>query len=218
MTKKKIAIAIAAAALAGTCAIGGTLAWLTSTTGNVTNVFTFGEVGITLDETNVDGKDSNGNPNSDTSRDTYNTYHIVPGNPVDKDPQVHVEKGSEPSYVFVRVDNQFGANAQLNINNEQWASVEGYTDLYVYTGTGADNNNIVTVEAGEGYVDLDKVFTTVTFSYTGENDKTDYEGKNIIVTAYAVQANYLTDDNTPTANYAEAVKMAATALSATESN
>ena len=216
MTKKKIAIAIAAAALAGTCAIGGTLAWLTSTTDDVTNVFTFGEVGITLDENNADGKNSAGVSNPDEVRDTYNTYHIVPGKPVDKDPQVHVEKGSEPSYVFVRVDNQFGANAVLNINDAQWEKVAGYTDLYVYTGTYADDNNIVTVEAGEGYVDLDKVFTTVTFGYTGNDDKANYEGKNIIVTAYAVQASYLTDENTPSANYEVAVEMAATELEATE--
>ena len=47
--KKKYALALAAAAMVGTLAVGGTLAWFTDTE-TATNVVTMGNVDITLSE------------------------------------------------------------------------------------------------------------------------------------------------------------------------
>ena len=81
MTKRKIAIAIAAAALAGTCAIGGTLAWLTSSA-QITNTFTMGNVKITLDEANLATENESDRTSSNQE------YTVYPGAVVEKDPQI----------------------------------------------------------------------------------------------------------------------------------
>lgn len=64
--------------------VGGTLAWLTDTTGPVTNTFTVGDINIALDETTTN-------------------YKMVPGNTIAKDPKVTVKGGSEACWLFVKV-------------------------------------------------------------------------------------------------------------------
>ena len=65
--------------------VGGTLAWLTATTGPVTNTFTVGDINITLAESeNLNLK-------------------MVPGNTITKDPKVTVKGGSEACWLFVKV-------------------------------------------------------------------------------------------------------------------
>lgn len=66
--------------------ISGTIAWLTATSGEVVNTFTVGDIDIVLDET------------------TGETYKIIPGTDIEKDPFVKVETGSEKCYVFVKVE------------------------------------------------------------------------------------------------------------------
>lgn len=141
MTKRKIAIAIAAAALAGTCAIGGTLAWLTSTTSNVRNAFTMGNVFIELDEADVDEP---GKRWSASSAGDYQSYNLTPGTTTLKDPTVTVKADSESCYVFVAVKDTLTINAGFSLENSElsgegadWISLgtdgmpEGYT-LYRY--------------------------------------------------------------------------------------
>lgn len=65
--------------------VGGTLAWLTDTTGPVTNTFTVGDIDINLAET------------------TGSSYKFVPGDKLAKDPIVTVTAGSESCYLFVKV-------------------------------------------------------------------------------------------------------------------
>lgn len=69
--------------------VGGTLAWLTATTGPVTNTFTVGDIKITLDETGATNNAKN--------------YTFVPGDKLAKDPTVTVVAGSESCYLFVKV-------------------------------------------------------------------------------------------------------------------
>lgn len=118
MTKKKIAIALAAAALAGTCAIGGTLAWLTDAK-SVTNTFTVGSITASIAET------------------TGNDYKIVPGVEISKDPTITIARGSEKCYVFAHIANG------LKINNESVATFNLYdAEDYKWVlvdGTGTDD-------------------------------------------------------------------------------
>lgn len=65
--------------------VGGTLAWLTATTTPVVNTFTVGDINITLTET------------------TGNSYKIIPGVDLAKDPKVTVKKDSEECWLFVKV-------------------------------------------------------------------------------------------------------------------
>ena len=84
MKKKSLALVLALAMIV-VCVVGGTLAWLTATTGSVTNTFTYGDINITLAESeNLDLK-------------------MIPGYTIDKDPKVTVLAGSEKCYLFVKV-------------------------------------------------------------------------------------------------------------------
>lgn len=100
-TTKILALVMAAVLLVG-ASVMGTLAYLTSTD-DVTNTFTVGQVKITLDEKNVDHDlDADG---KEPVRDKTNDYKLIPGSSYEKDPTVTVLKGSEESYVraFVTV-------------------------------------------------------------------------------------------------------------------
>ena len=81
---KSVALLLALILVLG-IAIGGTIAWLTDTTREVTNTFTTSDINITLVESeNLD-------------------LQMVPGCTITKDPQVTVLKGSEDCYLFVEI-------------------------------------------------------------------------------------------------------------------
>lgn len=79
--------------------VGGTVAWLITKTDPVVNTFTYGDINITLEETDVD---SDGNT-------LKNEYQMVPGNDISKDPVVTVLKGSEACWLFVKLEKNGGA-------------------------------------------------------------------------------------------------------------
>lgn len=82
---KKVVVIIAAAALLIVGTVGATIAWLTDKTEDIVNTFTYGDINITLNE-------------------TPETYKIVPGGTIHKDPKVTVEPGSESCYLFVTIE------------------------------------------------------------------------------------------------------------------
>lgn len=67
---------------------GATFAWLTATSDTVTNTFTYGDINIELAET------------------TGDSYKIIPGVDIKKDPKVTVKAGSEACWLFVKVDEE----------------------------------------------------------------------------------------------------------------
>lgn len=93
-TKSKALLLTLCAVLLVAASVLGTMAYLTSTD-TVTNTFTIGKVEITLDETDVT------NPNG--PRVKANSYKLMPGTTYTKDPTVTVLKGSEDSYVRMKV-------------------------------------------------------------------------------------------------------------------
>ena len=97
--KKKILVACLCVALAVLTIAGTTLAYLTSTA-EVKNTFTVGNVSIDLDEAKVDNL---GNAVTPAERVKGNTYKLLPGHTYTKDPTVTVLKGSEESYVRLKV-------------------------------------------------------------------------------------------------------------------
>ncbi|MBP3907321.1 MAG: hypothetical protein J6D33_00145, partial [Turicibacter sp.] len=64
-------------------AIGSTVAWLITQTEPVKNTFTYGDINITLTETDTGDNDNNPNTNS---------YIMIPGKTIVKDPKVTVQK------------------------------------------------------------------------------------------------------------------------------
>ena len=163
MKKRKIMMSVMSAALVGVVAIGGTLAYMSDKSNQVTNTFNVGagyeedddgHIGLWLDEVDIT------NPESRT--ETGNEYaELLPGSVVAKDPTFHLTTGSTDSYVFALVQ---GVDAMIadgyyftveepeklvdpvNAFNENWVKVygEGFDGLYIYFD-GEDN----IVEGGE---------------------------------------------------------------------
>lgn len=93
-TKSKALLLTLCAVLLVAASVLGTMAYLTSTA-KVENTFTVGKVEIKLDETDV--------TNPTGPRVQANSYKLMPGTTYTKDPTVTVLKGSEDSYVRMKV-------------------------------------------------------------------------------------------------------------------
>ena len=159
------------------CSLGGTLAWLSDSTGPVTNTFTVGDIDITLVETTTD-------------------YKIVPGVNIAKDPKVTVEADSEACWLFVKVDEDNwptftesdGTTTTRKVNYtiaQGWAEltgVPGVTGVYYRQVGASDNAQEFYVLAGNTVtVSENLTKSEVQGIGTGENAPT------LTFTAYAVQ-------------------------------
>ncbi len=181
--KKKALLLVLAAALIVVASIGGTLAWLSDKTTAITNTFTAGDVGITLTEPNYDGNDS---------------AILVPGVSIDKDPTVTVTADSEDCYVFVKVTNELSDILSGFAINSDWEAVGGHSGLYQYKEI---------VQKSSTDTVLTKLFTSITVDQDADADTVaTYDGKTIVVTAYAIQSDIISE--------ADAITQAATALGA----
>ena len=173
--KKVLLLALCAVLLVG-ATIAGTVAYLTSTTTEVKNTFTAGNVKITLDEAPVD---ANGKK-LDGVRVTANSYKLLPGHEYDKDPTIHVDANSEDCWLFVKVENSIAdieaeETIAKQLADNGWTPVSGETNVYAYSRAAS---------AGE---DID-VFKSFKIKGDITNDVlAAYAGKTIEVTGYAVQ-------------------------------
>lgn len=186
MKKKTVALLLALVMVFG-AAIGGTFAYLTSTK-SVQNTFTVGSIDITLDEAKVDNM---GNPldaqdNKVTldkaERVTANTYKLIPGHKYTKDPTIHVVKGSEPCYLFVKVEDglariEADKTIATQMTEKGWKAVEGATNIFYKEAV---------VDASEAAVDA-IVFDNFTLAKDAAVDT--YKTAQIVITACAVQAD-----------------------------
>ena len=84
--KTKALMLVLCAVLLVTASVLGTMAYLTSTD-EVVNTFTVGQVAITLDEAKVN---PDGTAVTPAERVKANAYHLLPGHAYTKDPTVHV--------------------------------------------------------------------------------------------------------------------------------
>ena len=112
MKKKSILMAAIAVMLVAVLVVGGTLAYFTDTK-SADNVFTMGNVKITLDETNI------ADPNGD--RVIKNEYNVYPGAVVTKDPIVH-NTGKNGAYVRAVVTIENGMNWLGLYNENVWTA------------------------------------------------------------------------------------------------
>lgn len=182
MNAKKIVAALLAVVLLIGIGVGGTLAWLTATTGAVTNTFTVGKIEIDLKEHGL-GSDGELTTELVTSNDNYK---VVPGKTQPKDPFVTVKAGSEDCYVFVLVTNNLvidGVTVATYDIDSSWQECEtrGNSTLYLY------NTQVTQVTSDEKL----QVFTTVTYNgekITKDNIST-LADKTIEIRAYAHQVD-----------------------------
>lgn len=110
--------------------VGGTLAYLATKSDEVKNTFTPSDITIELKETATD-------------------FKMVPGSTITKDPKVTVKSGSEPCYLFVKIDAANGVVAKKENDT-------GY-DL---------TKDFVTYEVATGWTKLDTSDDTVVYYRT----------------------------------------------------
>lgn len=148
---KSLALVLVCVLLVGGV-IGGTVAWLTSTTNEVTNVFTTSDIGVELEE-------------------TTETYKMIPGWTISKDPKAKVTSGSEDCYLFIKVEEKIGI---VTVGGETYtfddfiayAIEEGWTKLdetkypgvyYKVIDEDSEKNVEYNILGSGGYTDADNV-------------------------------------------------------------
>ncbi len=154
------------------------MAYLTSTTGTVTNTFTVGKVEITLDEAPTDAYGV-----ADTSADritTGNKYKLIPGHSYTKDPIITVKADSEPCYVFVKVVDGL-ANIEADTTIAAQITANGWAAL-----AGVDNVYYKTQAAVTADTEL-HVFGS--FTLKSDAAVANYASATIAITGYAIQSD-----------------------------
>ena len=121
------------------CGAGGTLAWLNAKTEEVKNTISTSDIGVTLGE-------------------TTNTYKMVPGWTIAKDPKATVTSGSEDCYLFVKVEksNNFDTYMDMAIDS-QWTALEDQTGVYYIKIDEDSEKNVAYNVLGEGKVTYENV-------------------------------------------------------------
>ena len=177
--------------LVAAIAIGGTVAWLVDTTKPVTNTFTFGDVDITLKESNPNTNDLA--LDADTTARPNKYDGLVPGQTQKKDPTVIVKANSVACYVFIKVEKSenFDTFFTATIDNSIWKSLTHENNVYycVVNKEDAKNGKDLNVLKSQEVT----VNNTVTKTMIKKLDETTYP--TITFTAYAIQQDNLTDHN-----------------------
>lgn len=191
MNKKFMALASVCILLVGG-AIGGTVAWLTTQTDDVQNVFTAGNIEMELNETTTE-------------------YKMIPGWTINKDPVVTVKAGSEDCFVFIEV-NKTGGNVTVGgktysfddfiaysidsrwsaLTDELGKTVEG---VYFCRAENIASDRKINVLSGGTYTDsagtvawsANQVATKPSVTKEMMNDVTGSNKPTLTFTAYAVQ-------------------------------
>lgn len=136
MKKRNLLISLLSLALVAVIGVGATLAYFTDKTDTKTNVFTTGKVDITLTDTSTSDKA--------TVTDTGIEYKdVVPGDNLDKDVYITVDKDSSPCYVgaFVSIDypedarpDEYDVMGLVNDAMMRAGTMNNWTTYYVSVG------------------------------------------------------------------------------------
>ena len=178
-TARKVLIIALCAVLLVSISVMGTMAYLTSQD-TVNNTFTVGKVAINLDEADVK-TDGTYEKDVNTRVEDGNAYHLLPGHTYIKDPTIHVASTSEDCWLFVKVENGIAAIESGSIATQM--TTNGWTPI-------AEGSNIYARAAANKAGDSVKVFEHFTIKDDVNNTTlATYNGKTIVVTAYAIQAD-----------------------------
>lgn len=174
--KKKIFFIVVSILSICSFLIGTSVAWLSSKTDEVINTFTYGDINIKIEETDTQDNDNN---------EFTNSYKMLPGNKITKDPKITVLKDSEDCYLFVEIKESENFDDFMTYELvEGWKLVEDTENVYVKEITKSDKNQ-------EIYILKDNTVTvleSVTKQMLNDLDKdgtTNYPTLSFI--AYAVQ-------------------------------
>ena len=184
--KKTLTIALSMVLVAA-IAVTGTLAFLTASSTELVNKFTFGNTEVTIAEPDWTAA---------LGGDAEKPMKVVPGQTVAKDPTVTV-KGSEEVYVYAYVNNALADYVTIGAIGANWTAVDGLAGLYRYN---------TTVTPAAGGTELEPLFEEVTISdkITQETleENNPFTNGSITVQAYVHQAKEIGDTPVATADAA----------------
>lgn len=162
------------------CVAGGSLAWLTDKTDPISNTFTIGNIELGTNDT----------PSTvSTENITY-----VPGQTIERDVTFTVAQGSEPSYLFIRIQEENNTASGLDGKvvgysvNSDLAAVPGHDGYYyMVVDTPAEDKSIS--------VFVNNQFTINAGLTKNAIDAPGFQHPTISVTAAAVQKENIPDSN-----------------------
>lgn len=188
----RVLLLLVACALMLAGVLGSTMAWLVAKTDKVVNTFTYGDIDITLTETDPEGNDD----------PSDNTFSMVPGNDITKDPKVTVLKDSEACWLFVKIEKSDNLDDFIT-----YAVADGWTVLdatnhpgvYYREVSKSDTDQTFSVLAGDKVT----VKSSVTKGMLNALD-TNSTYPTMTFTAYAVQHDFKLDGGAVSANALDA--------------
>ncbi len=147
--------------------IGGSIAWLMTETDPVVNIFTYGDIDITLTET------------------TGERYKMTPGKELDKDPMLTVLADSEDCWLFVKIEESeeelLSDYIEYAVDEEVWTALNGVPGVYYRAVDSSEEAQEFGILAG----DKVKVKDSVTKQMLESLNDTNYP--KLTFTGYAVQ-------------------------------
>lgn len=147
--------------------IGGSIAWLMTETDPVVNIFTYGDIDITLTET------------------TGERYKMTPGKELDKDPTLTVLADSEDCWLFVKIEESeeelLSEYIEYAVDDTIWTALSGVSGVYYRAVDSSDENQEFGILVG----DKVKVKDSVTKDMLEELNDNNYP--TLTFTGYAVQ-------------------------------
>lgn len=183
---KKVILTVLAVVMVFGCGVGVTLAWLQDTTEPVVNTFTEGKVDIDLYET------------KDSTKVMANTYKMVPGDVLSKDPTVEVLAVSEACWLFVKIEEINNIDTFLS-----YAIADGWTVLNGSVDN-AEGDETIVIYRAVADTDADQPFAVLKDNQVTVNTSVDMDDMNALTedtrpqlkfTAYAIQSANVNDIN-----------------------
>lgn len=185
LSSKKLVIMLTSLALILFTVIGGTLAWLVAETKPVVNTFTYGDINISLEETDTN-KDGDNDPNT-------NIYSMIPGHIITKDPKVTFKANSENAWLFVKLEKTANFDDFMTYEMaDGWTKLDNVDGVYYREVSKAAQDAEFTV-IKDDTVTVKGEVTKEMLNDLDANGASNYP--KLIVTAYAVQR----DNNVTTA-------------------
>ena len=129
--KKALGLVLAVVLLVGVVA-GGTVAWLTAQTREVTNVFKTSDIGVELKEHTYDAAADKLNEGDANLTDSgVENYKMVPGWTIPKDPWAKVTAGSEDCYLFIKVEEEITVTGDYDFDDFIAYNINSGADAWI---------------------------------------------------------------------------------------
>ena len=180
----KVFVAALALVLVFGAVVGGTLAWLQSTSKTITNTFTVGNVSIALNESGL------------AEDETEKDFKMIPGNKIAKDPQITVNSGSEACWLFVEVTESDNLGTYIDYDiADGWTELSAgvyYREVADLTADEAEDVIINVLASDDTMVDDTKPYANGYVTVKGTVTAADMtaaesDAPELTFTAYAVQ-------------------------------